>query len=141
MIFTRLLLDVQLQTLVPFEDRQWSAATRSFLCYILFMASQEEIVQETYKLSRDNNRMLHAMRRNAFIGGIIKIALYAVFLGVPIWFLFTYVSPILNSAVSTLDQVQGQVQNVQNAGSQVTGGIGGLLDQLKKIPGIGNFGE
>jgi hypothetical protein len=112
---------------------------RVFLWYIFPMASNnDDLLKETYKLTRENNRMIHAMRRNAFIGGIIKIVIYAALIGVPIWLLVTYVYPILNTAVGTLNQVQGQVQQVQGAGSA---GINNLLEQVKNIPGIGNFGE
>lgn len=101
-------------------------------------SNHDELLQETYKLARDNNRMLHAMRRNAFLGGIVKLVTWAVLIIAPIWFFITYLSPVLNNAVSTLNQVQGQVEGIQGAG---TDGISGLMEQLKNIPGIGNFGE
>jgi len=106
--------------------------------------SHDQLLQETFKLARDNNRMLHAMRRNAFFGGIIKLIVYALFIGVPLWFFATYMYPILDSAMSTLNQVQGQIQQVQGAGSQINaqfGDLNALMDQLKNIPGMGNFGE
>lgn len=102
---------------------------------------REDLLQETYKIARDNNRMLHAMRRNAFLGGVLKIVIYSAFVIIPLWFFAKYVSPILNSAVSTLNQVQGGIDSTTNAGAQVGAQFSGLLDQLKNIPGIGNFGE
>ncbi|HEY4526592.1 MAG TPA: hypothetical protein VJK53_01970 [Candidatus Paceibacterota bacterium] len=103
--------------------------------------SHDELLQETYKLARDNNRMLHAMRRNSFIGSIFKLIMYVVFVGVPLWFFATYLYPVLNNAMSTLNQVQGQMQNVQGAGAQFGGDINKLLEQVKNIPGVGNFGQ
>jgi hypothetical protein len=101
-------------------------------------SNNEDLLKETYKLARENNRMIHAMRRNAFIGGIIKIVIYVALIGVPIWLLFTYVYPILNTAIGALNEVQGQVEQVQGAGSA---GFNNLMGQIKNIPGIGNFGE
>ncbi len=99
--------------------------------------SHDELAQETYKLARDNNHMLHAMRRNAFIGGIVKIITWIVLFGLPIWFFITYLNPTLNNAVSTMNQVQGQVQGAKGAGSS---SLNNLIEQIKKIPGFGNFG-
>jgi len=116
--------------------------------YDIFIAmaepSHEEILQETFKLARDNNRMLHAMRRNAFFGGIFKLITYALFIGIPLWFFATYLYPMLDSTMKTLNQVQGQFQQVQGTGAQMDaqlGDLSSLMDQFKKIPGMGNFGE
>ena len=102
---------------------------------------REDLLQETYKIARDNNRMLHAMRRNAFVGGLIKFVIYAVLIIAPLWFFAKYVSPILNSAVSTLNQVQGGIDRTTDAGAQVGAQFSGVIDQLKKIPGFGNLGQ
>ncbi len=85
--------------------------------------------------------MLHAMRRNSFIGGVFKLVIYIVFVGVPLWFFATYLYPVLNNTMSTLNQMQGQVQNAQGAGVQFSGDINKLLEQVKSIPGFGNFGQ
>ena len=103
--------------------------------------SHDELLQETYKLARDNNRMLHAMRRNSFVGGIFKLVMYALFIGVPLWFFATYLYPVLDSSMKTLDQVQGQMDKAQGAGAQFSGDINKLLEQVKNIPGFGNSGQ
>ena len=106
--------------------------------------NQEQLLKETYQLVRDNNRMLHAMRRNAFLGGVFKLALYAVFIGIPLWFLFTYVMPVLNTAVGTMNQVQGQLKGAQDAGAQIGAqfeGLNKMMEQLKNIPGMSGFGQ
>lgn len=128
----------------PLIDPDPRGHPRGFFYVIIFhMAepSHDELLQETYKLARDNNRMLHAMRRNSFIGSIFKLIMYVVFVGVPLWFFATYLYPVLNNAMSTLNQVQGQMQNVQGAGAQFGGDINKLLEQVKNIPGVGNFGQ
>ena len=46
--------------------------------------------REIYRLVRENNKMLHSMRRNAFWGGVIKFLLYAILLvALPWWLFFT----------------------------------------------------
>ena len=71
--------------------------------------------------------MLHAMRRNAFIGGLIKILLYVVFLvAVPYWVYTTYLAPVLESTMEAVNQIQG-------TGAQVQTQFSGLQEMLNKF--------
>ena len=71
--------------------------------------------------------MLHAMRRNAFIGGLIKILLYVVFLVVvPYWVYTTYLAPVLESTMEAVNQIQG-------TGAQVQTQFSGLQEMLNKF--------
>ena len=72
---------------------------------------------------KENNHLLHKMRRNALIGGIIKFLLYIGLLVVlPYWLYATYLAPIVESTMQTVEQMQGtsanaqlQLENLQNA--------------------------
>ena len=82
--------------------------------------------QEIYRLVKENNRLLHKMRRAAVIGGIIKFLLYTgLFIVLPFWLYMTYLAPIVESMVNAVEQVQGtgaktqsQLENLQNVLSQ-----------------------
>jgi len=91
-----------------------------------------ELLERTHRIVKENNRMLHAMRRNAFIGGVIKVIVWVALLGVPIWFYIQFVHPVFSSAVDTINQVQDTGAQV---GAQF-GELGDLLDKLKNIPGF-----
>ncbi|RJR14020.1 hypothetical protein C4585_00925 [Candidatus Parcubacteria bacterium] len=70
--------------------------------------------QEIYRLVKENNAMLHKMRRNAFWGGVIKFVLYVVFIVViPYWLYMTYLAPIVDSTLQTVEQIQGTSANAQ----------------------------
>ncbi len=84
--------------------------------------------QEIYKMVRENNKMLHAMRRNAFWGGLVKFLIYALLLLGPLWFYMTYVNPSVQQVLQTVNKVQGV--GVE-AGTQ----MGGFRDQLEEIVG------
>lgn len=79
--------------------------------------------EEIYQLTKDTNRMLHKMRRNAFLGGLIKSIFYIlIFIVAPLWIYATYLSPVLDQAMKTINQVQGtsvkaqtQFEGFQNA--------------------------
>ena len=79
-------------------------------------------LKEVLRLTKDNNRMLHAMRRNAFLGGIIRLIIWAIVLGVPIWLFFTYRFAGMQSIMEAFEQVQGagtsaqlQLENFQDS--------------------------
>lgn len=98
------------------------------------MDSDQQVLQETYRLAKENNKMLHAMRRSAFWGGVLKLIIYAVLLLAPLWFYMQYLSPIVSQALKTMQQVQGtgtqaqvQISNLQNM----------IKDLQSKIPGFG----
>jgi len=67
-----------------------------------------EDLKELMRLTKENNRMLHKMRRNAFWGSIIKTVLYLVFfIGIPLWIYATYLSPVVEQVLGTYQQIQG----------------------------------
>ena len=83
--------------------------------------------EEIYRLAKENNHMLHSMRRNAFFAGIFKFVFYILILVVaPLWIYTSYLSPILQEATQTLVQVQGVNGKTQSQFS-------GLLNEWKQI--------
>lgn len=91
------------------------------------MEGEQGTQQEIYRLVKENNRMLHKMRRNAFIGGIIKFLLYAVLLvALPLWLYSTYLAPIVESMTETMQQIQG-------AGAQTQTQFEKLQEALKQF--------
>lgn len=85
--------------------------------------------QELVRLTKDNNRMLKAMRRDAFIGGVIKIVIYAVLIFLPIWLYQQIVAPQVDRLVQTAESVQQGVEGVKEASSLEN--VQGILDLLK----------
>ena len=65
------------------------------------------------------------MRRSAFWGAVIKIIIWAALIGVPLWFYYTYFSPIMQSILETY-------QNVQGTGADVSAQLGDLKELLDK---------
>jgi len=72
------------------------------------MEPDNQKLEEIYRLTKENNRMLHSMRRSAFWGGIIKFVLYTVVIVViPFWLYMTYLAPMVESMMQTVQQIQG----------------------------------
>jgi hypothetical protein len=74
----------------------------------------EQSEQEMYRLARENNKMLHSMRRNAFWGGILKFILYGLLLLAPIWFYMTYLNSTVQNLLQTMNRIQGTTQQAQS---------------------------
>ena len=64
--------------------------------------------------------MLHAMRRNAIWGGLLKLVIYGLFLLAPIWFYMTYLNSTVQQVLKAMDEVQatGAKAQVQIDGFQ-----------------------
>lgn len=99
------------------------------------MPPHDDQIAEIYRLTRENNRMLHAMRRNAFLGGIIKLLIYAAMLIIPLWLYMQYLAPVVNDMQKMLLQVQGtgaqaqaQVQGLQ----ELLGGLQQYIPALQQ---------
>lgn len=70
-------------------------------------------LEEMYRLTRENNRLLHSMRRNALVGGIIKFIVYAALVLGPLWFYYQYMGPVVEQMLHTMQQIQGTSTQAQ----------------------------
>ena len=67
----------------------------------------DDQMKEMYAMTKDNNRMLHGMRRSAMIGGLFKVIFYVVFVIVPLWYAVQYLAPLMNQALSAAAGIHG----------------------------------
>ena len=77
------------------------------------MDPDKKRLDEIYQLEKENNHMLHKMRRNAFWGRLIYLLFYAALLGIPIWLYLTYLMPVLKNFNDTVNKVQGTSASFQ----------------------------
>ena len=89
-------------------------------------SNQNDLLRETYQLSKENNKMLHGMRRTAFWGGLFKLLIWAGLIAAPIWLYSVYLAPIVQNLQQTMNQVQG-------VSSQAQGQLNGLGDVFKQL--------
>lgn len=54
----------------------------------------EELLAETLELTKENNKILRRMERNALIGFLAKVFLWLLLLGLPLFFLGPYLKPL-----------------------------------------------
>jgi len=99
--------------------------------------NREDLLERTYALAKENNRLLKKLRHGTWIGLIFKLLFWAVMLGVPIWMYFTVLQPVIQQGMGVLEQVQGVAGK---AGVQ-TDKVQGLLNSLNSIPGMDVFNQ
>ena len=90
------------------------------------MDPNRQMIEETNRLVKDNNRMLHAMRRHALWAGTLKFIIYAALILAPIWFYMTYLNATVEKMLSTVDQIQG-------TGAKAQAQISGFEDAWKQF--------
>ena len=88
----------------------------------------DDKAKEMFEMVKDNNRMLRSMRRNAFIGGILKIIVWVFFLIVIPYVTWLYLQPYFDLILNQYKEVQGQSEEAKNlieqfksAGNQIPG--------------------
>ncbi len=100
----------------------------------------ENKLDELLALTKDNNRMLRAMRRDAFVGGILKIIWWiAVVVVLPYLIYMWYLAPYLEQMITAYQQVEGQSAEMNTALEQLKSagnipGLNGILEQLGWAP-------
>ncbi len=65
-------------------------------------------LDEVYKLVKDNNRMLHGMRRDSFIKGVLGFIWWVFIIIVVPYFTYLYFKPYLDIIIAQYQQIQGQ---------------------------------
>jgi uncharacterized oligopeptide transporter (OPT) family protein len=90
------------------------------------MEYDHDTLEDILRLTRENNRMLHAMRRNAFLGGIVRFIVWAALIVIPLWLYMQYLAPVMDSMMNTMQQIQG-------TGAQAQAQFGDLSDTFKKL--------
>lgn len=61
------------------------------------IAALEALLEETIAVTRENNRLIREMRRNAILGFVARIVVWLIVLGVPLFFLSSYLGPIIEA--------------------------------------------
>ncbi len=90
---------------------------------------QEDTLREILRLTKENNKMLHAARRNAWLGGIFKVVMWIGFIIIPLWLYMQYVAPVMQSMLESYQQLQG-------TSAQAQAQLGQMTEYLNKFQGL-----
>ena len=65
------------------------------------------LLREDIELSKENNKILRRMERNALIGFFAKVFIWLLLLGVPLFFLGPYLKPLFNTLTGSPTESSG----------------------------------
>ncbi len=82
-----------------------------------------KMLEDTYDLSRENNKMLKKMHRTAVWGNIFRVIYWVIIVGASVG-AYYYFQPVLEGLLSTYEGI--------------TSGIGGLGEGLPDLSGLLN---
>ena len=73
----------------------------------------KKLLEATYSLEKENNKMLHSMRRSLFMARIMSIVYWLVVIGISVG-AFYFVQPYVNQLMKTYGSVNTALKNFQN---------------------------
>lgn len=73
----------------------------------------EELVRANLALTKENNRLLKKMRRDAIIGRIFKLLLILILIGAPIFIYYYYLQSYVQQLNQTYIELQGDVEDLR----------------------------
>jgi hypothetical protein len=74
------------------------------------------LLQENLELSRENNKLLHKMRRAAAWSFFFRVLWIAILIGVPVFLYFYIFQPYYLFLQESLGEFQGQFENIPGFG-------------------------
>ena len=82
----------------------------------------ERMVKESLRLAKENNKRIRSIQRGMFVNGIVRLLVWAVILGLPVFIYFSLLKPYVDGAATTFETIK-------------SGDVGGIQD-LISIPGL-----
>ena len=79
-------------------------------------------MRELLELTRENNKLLHKMRRHAIIGSIMRLFYWTLILGGPIVLYYYFLQPYIDQLLEVYSGVQSGVDDVKKIGESVKSG-------------------
>jgi hypothetical protein len=90
------------------------------------MEPNREMLTDIFKMVKENNQILHAMRRRALLGGVLKFIIWTILLIAPIWFYMTYLNATVQNMLHTVDQMRSTGASAQTQ-------LDSFVDTLKEL--------
>ena len=87
---------------------------------------ENDKLDELMRVTKENNRMLHAMRRSAWLGGLFKLVMWVAFIILPLWLYMQYLAPMMQGMLESYQELQG-------TGAKAQAQFSGLQEALQKF--------
>ena|SRR3989344_4769994 len=98
------------------------------------MDPNRDMLNDIFKMTKDNNDMLHGMRRRAFVGGLLKFIIWGAIFIAPIWFYMTYLNESMQKMFTAFNQVQATSVSAQTQLGSFQNSIKDFFDKIPFFP-------
>ncbi len=95
----------------------------------------DQKMDQLYELVQENNRMLKAIRRDAFVGGIFKFVWWVIILVVIPYITWLFIQPYVNDVLHTYNSVKTTTNSVQVETNGISSSIQNFFKQFAPAPG------
>ena len=90
------------------------------LSILLHMNPEEkQLLQETFRLSQENNQLLRRIRRSLALSNVMSILYYALIIGVPIVLYYYFLQPYVSQLFEYYRNIQGGAEQAQGIAEQL----------------------
>jgi Na+/proline symporter len=73
----------------------------------------KKLLEETYSLEEENNRMLHALKRSMLWSRIMSVIYWILILGISVG-AFYFIQPFLDQATSMYDSIKSNIDSASS---------------------------
>jgi hypothetical protein len=80
----------------------------------------KELLEKTYELANDNNKILHGIRRSNRWNAFFRVVYWIIIIGVSVG-AFYYVQPYLNAAIKAFGTIQTDINSVKTVTNKISG--------------------
>ena len=97
---------------------------------------ERQLLEKTYELTQENNRLLHKVRRSAALANVMNFIYYGAIIGLPIVLYYFVLQPYVGQALDYYKQIQSGGEQVQSIGTEVktNPNIQSILENLGITP-------
>ena len=81
--------------------------------------NEKELLQKTYELSQENNKILRGIRRSNRWSGFFRVIYWVLIIGVSIG-AFYFIQPYINAITKTYGSLQQNINDVKNITNKIT---------------------
>lgn len=71
---------------------------------------EKELLKKTLELAKENNQMLHSIKRQMLWGRVFRIVYWVLIIGAAIG-IYYYIDPYINDAIDAYGSLKSNVQN------------------------------
>jgi len=79
-----------------------------------------DLLQKTYDLAKENNHILHGIRRSNRLSSVVRVLYWTVIIGASLG-AYYYIQPYLDTVLNAYGQIQGDINSVKNVASKIPG--------------------